>query len=125
MGSIDEISEAIGRLGASVEDATRQNQRLERMLQTGLESLERSMKEMLRELRDRYHEHHNKIQTELNTMGADYLKLRDRVQGLEDRAKEQKILTRANIKWISGISSFISSAIIAAIEIFIHLHGAR
>lgn len=125
MPGLDEISVAIGGLKVAIEEAMRQNARLERMLAQGLESVDKTMREMLQELRDRYHEKHNRMQADFNTMGTDMLKLQNRLTSIEQWKDRHEAILRANIKWIAGISSFISALIVSAVELFIYLHGGR
>lgn len=77
------IAEAIGRLSAGLEEAHRQTQRLEVMIDQGLKRLEIAMKEMLTELRERYHERAKEMQSRILDIDRDLVGLQRRVSKLE------------------------------------------
>lgn len=78
-----EIAGAIGRLSAGLEEAHRQTQRLEVLIGQGLQRLEVSVKEMLTELRERYHEKATSMQSKMLSIDKDVLALQSRVTKLE------------------------------------------
>lgn len=112
---LDEISEAIGQLRAGQDGTNATLVRLEQKIEGGVAALRESVDRAIRDLRDRHHEHNNKILVLIGQIQQESRSTGERhdlrISSLEQTRAIQVGVTSANRRWTAVIAAVVSAFI--------------
>lgn len=112
---LDEISEAIGQLRAGQEGTNASIVRLEQKIEGGIAGLREAFEHAIRDIRDRHHEHNNKVLVMIGEIGQEFRTKQEnidvRVSSLEQTRAIQVNVAAQNRRWTAVIAAVISGCI--------------
>lgn len=134
--TLDQISEAIGHLRAGQEGTNATIVRLEQRIEGAIRVLQDNFEKNFRDIRDRHHEHNNRVMGLIGRVDKDMEKLQEkqntaiasldaRVRLIEDALRLDKDIRRVHAKWVAFFVALASSIATGTIEFVIWLAGGH
>lgn len=130
-----ETSRSIGRLEGRLEAVRQQNIDLREAMNQGFERIEARFKDMLAEVRDRYHAQQGEAHRHLTSIDADLLRIRTSIEALDQKVDTRIKTIENNVtilegkvktlkdgrtttnRWIVGIATFVATVVSIAVSL--------